>query len=88
MRPPQTCHGTREEGTGSEQGIGCHCLRPNSQSSPMLPEDDRKQLRHKLEVAYFVATEKVSFKKDPKLCELEARHGVDVGTTYVIEVAG
>ena len=54
----------------------------------MLPEDDRKQLRHKLEVAYFVATEKVSFKKDPKLCELEARHGVDVGTTYVIEVAG
>ena len=59
----------------------------------MLPEDDRKQLRYKLEIAYFVATEKVSFKKDPKLCELEARHRearhrVDLGTTYVIEVAG
>ena len=28
------------------------------------------------------------FKKYPKLCELESRHGVDIGTTYTNEVAG
>ncbi len=43
---------------------------------------------HIFDIAYVVATEKISFKKYPKLCALEASHGVDVGTTYTNEVAG
>ena len=70
------------------KGLGAAAYAPIARALQILPKDNRKQLRHKFEIAYFVATEKISFKKYPKLCELEARHGVDVGTTYVNEVVG
>jgi hypothetical protein len=70
------------------QGLGAAAYAPIARALQTLPEDDRKQLRHKFEIPYFVATEKISCKKYPKLCELEAKHGDDVGTTYTNEVAG
>ena len=33
----------------------------------------------KFDIAYFVSTEQMAFRKFPKLCELELRHGVDIG---------
>ena len=42
----------------------------------------------KFDIAYFIATEKLAFTKYPKICELEARHGVHVGTTYRSDMAG
>ena len=30
----------------------------------------------------FVAIEKLSFRKYPQICELEARHGVNIGSSY------
>ena len=45
------------------------------------------QLRHKLDMAYFTAIEKISFKKYSILCELEARYGADIGKSYTNEVA-
>ena len=45
------------------------------------------QLRHKFDIAYFTAIEKISFSKYPRLCELEARHGVDIGKLYTNNVA-
>ena len=68
--------------------MGAAAYAPIARALQTLPENERKQLRHKFEITYFVATEKISFKKYPKLCELEARHRVDIGTTYVNEVAG
>jgi len=35
-----------------------------------------------------VAKKKLAFNKYPLICELEARHGVDIGATYVNENAG
>ena len=40
-----------------------------------LSEDEK--LCHKFDIAYFVAIEKLSFRKYPQICELEARHGVN-----------
>ena len=36
---------------------------------------------------YWLAVEKVSFQKFPSICDLETRHGVNVGTTYTTETA-
>ena len=53
-----------------------------------LPDLEKSQLRVKFDLAYFMAREKMSFRMYPKFCELQARHGVSVGTTYTNEVAG
>lgn len=52
-----------------------------------LPKLEMKQLCVRFDLAYFIAREKLAFSKYPKLCKLEARHGVRVGTTYTNEVA-
>lgn len=52
-----------------------------------LPDDERARLRKKVDVAYFVAKE-MSFRKYPSICALEARHGVDLGTTYITATYG
>ena len=36
----------------------------------------------KFDIAYFVAKEKLPFQKYPRICELEAKHGVNLGGTY------
>jgi len=52
-----------------------------------LSEDERVKLRHKFDIAYWLAMEKISFRKFPSVCELEARHGVNIGSTYTTETA-
>ena len=53
-----------------------------------LPEDERERLKVKFDIVYFVGTEKLPFTSYPKICELETRHGVQVGTSYRNENAG
>ncbi len=45
-------------------------------------------LRHKFDIAYFIAREKLSFRKYLQLVKLEAKHGVSVGTNCTTETAG
>ena len=70
------------------QGLSPASYAPIAKALEALPEEDKTRLRNKFDIAYFIATEKLSFKKYPKLCELETKHGVDIGTTYTNEVAG
>ena len=35
-----------------------------------------------LNQAFFVVTENMAFTKYPKICEMEAQHGVKVGSSY------
>ena len=70
------------------KGLGPAAYAPIARALCTLPDDDRKKLKYKFEIAHFVATEKLSFKNYPKLCPLEAKHGVDIGTTYTNEAAG
>ena len=52
-----------------------------------LSEDEKVRLRHKFDIVYWLAVEKISFRKFPSLCDLETRHGVNIGTTYTTETA-
>ena len=61
---------------------------PIVQALSKISELEREQLRKKFDIAYFLAIEKLSFRKYPRLCELEARHGVSIGSSYTNEIAG
>lgn len=53
-----------------------------------LSEDTKSTLRVKFDIAHFVATQKLAFTNYPALCQLETKHGVNVGTAYTNESAG
>ena len=50
--------------------------------------DEKQMLRKKFDIAYFVATEKMAFTKYPRICELEKRHDVELGVSYLNMEAG
>ena len=47
-----------------------------------LPQSDKATLRVKFDIAYFIATQKLAFTNYPAMCELQEKHGVNVGTAY------
>ena len=53
---------------------------PIAQAFSKLSDVEREQLRMKFDIAYFVAIENLLHTKYSKICELETRHGVCVGT--------
>ena len=67
--------------------MGVASYAPIAQTLPKLPAEEKGRLRKKFDIAYFVATEKLPFMKYPGICELEARHEVDLGTSYVSKSA-
>ena len=69
-------------------GLGPASYAPIVKAFNTLPEDEREGLKVKFDIAYFIATEKIAFTKYPKLCDLEALHGVRVGITYRNDMAG
>ena len=69
-------------------GLGPLSYAPIAQAFNKLSDVEREQLRVKFDIAYFVAIENLPYTKYPKICELEMRHGVRVGTSYVNENAG
>ena len=71
-----------------DEGLGSSSYAPIAQSFSNLAGDVRERLRHKFDIAYFTAIEKLPFQKYPALCELEQRHGVDIGMSYVNRSAG
>ena len=70
------------------QGACVATYTPITQSLHSLSDDERKRLKAKFDVAYFVATEQMAFRKYPRICKLEAQHGVDLGSSYLHENAG
>ena len=49
---------------------------------PAMDDHTRASLKRKFDVAYMIAKEKLAFTKMKPLCELEERHGVDLGQGY------
>lgn len=70
------------------QGLNLSSYAPIAKALHKLPDQERGRIRRKFDVAYFVATEKLSFVKYPRICDLEKRHGVDMGTSYINVSAG
>ena len=69
-------------------GLGPSSYAPIAQAFNKLSDEEREKLRCKFDIAHFVATENLPFAKYPKICELEAHHGVHLGTSYINENAG
>ena len=69
-------------------GLSPSSYAPIAKALTVLPEDAKETLRKKFDIAHFVATEKLAFSKYPSICELEAHHGVNIGSSYTNEVAG
>ena len=55
---------------------------PIARALLMLDEPERARMRRKFDVCYLMAKEGIAFEKFPSLCELEARHEVDLGHAY------
>ena len=64
------------------KGLSATAYAPIAQALSTLPEDDKKKLRRKFDIAYFVASEQLSFTKYSGICDLETRHGVDLDSAY------
>ena len=60
-------------------------LMPIVQSLTAISEEEHQKLKMKFDIAYFVATEQIAYQKYPKLCELQIRHGVNLGCSYLNE---
>ena len=58
------------------QGKSLASYAPIAKALSTLPETERVQMRNKFDIAYFVASEKMSFRKYPRIVKLESRHGV------------
>ena len=48
-----------------------------------ISPEEMERLRVKFDVAYFIAKENIAFTKYSKICALEERHGVKVGSNYL-----
>ena len=48
-----------------------------------ISPEEMDRLKVKFDIAYFIAKENIAFTKYGKLCELEARHSVKIGTSYL-----
>ena len=66
----------------------CSSNAPIAKAFCTLPDLEKSQLHVKFDLAYFTARENMLFRKYPKLCELEARQGVNVRMAYTNDVAG
>ena len=72
----------------NHQGLSACSYAPIAQSMHTLADDELAKLKMKFDVAYFVASEQLSLEKYPKICELQRKHGVNLGTSYLNRNAG
>ena len=52
-----------------------------------MSTDEKERIRNKIDIAYFMAIEQISFRKFLGMCELERRHGVNIGKNYTTETS-
>lgn len=67
---------------GFAQGRLVATSAPIAKKLLTMPKDEQKRMEIEFNIAYFIATEHLSFAKYPCICSLEARHGVNLGTNY------
>ena len=70
------------------QGLHVSTYAPIAKVFNDILADDRKRLRFKFDIAYFVASQKLAFTNYPAFCELEEKHGVVLGSAYTNQNAG
>ena len=68
------------------RGESISSFAPIAAALNTLRDEEREKLRCKFDIAYLLAKE-LSFRKYPAICELEVRHGVNLGSAYKTETA-
>ena len=71
-----------KKATAKASGQSPTSYAPIAKALNVMAEGEKEMLLIKFDLAYFIAIEQLAFAKYPKLCELEERHGVSVGTAY------
>ena len=74
-----------EKERASDAGQSLLANAPIALALNTMSHEEKIRLKHKFDIAYFLAIEKLSFHKFPRVCELEARHGVSIGSSYTTE---
>ena len=66
-----------------EASLNCH-YAPTAKAllQPSMDEATKHKLKQKFQLAYMVAKENLSFKKMKPLCDIEEKHGLEIGTIY------
>jgi len=72
----------------TNNGEGTSMYAPIAQVLTRWSENEKARLRRKFDIAYLVATESMSFLKYPVICELEKKHGLDIGVSYTNKCSG
>ena len=72
----------------TDKGQGPASYAPIVSSLQKIAPEEHLKLQKKFDIAYFLSAEQIAFRKYPKVCELELRHGVNLGTSYLHENAG
>jgi len=72
----------------ASHGQGPSTYAPIVQALTRLSDSEKARLRRKFDIAYLVATENMSFLKYPVICDLEKKHGLDIGVSYTNERSG
>ena len=69
----------------ASSGSGPSSYAPIAWALEKMSDSEMQRLRCKFEIAYVIVTEKLAFLKYPVICQLEKKHGVDIGQSYLNE---
>ena len=69
------------------KGVSVTAAAPIVVALNTLGDEERARLQKKFDITYYLSKEKLPFRKYPGICELEARHGVNIGNAYTTEKA-
>ena len=61
---------------------------PIAKALSTLDPDTASKMKRKFEIAYMLCKEGLAFTKMEAVCELEEKHGVNLGTGYMCYVCG
>jgi hypothetical protein len=65
-----------------QQGSDVTEYAPIAKALLTMDQSTQVVLKRKFDIAYFIAKEKLAFTKMKPLCDLQERHGVELGARY------
>ena len=71
-----------------DKGQGPASYAPIVSALQYIAPEEHQKLQKKFNIAYFLSTEQIAFRKYLRFCELELRHGVNLGSSYLHENSG
>ena len=94
IRTTNICDHAKSEQHLHTMNLERKCLAQSVDESPasyapiawaltVISPEEMERLRVKFDIAHFIAKENIAFTKYGKFCELDVRHGVKIGSSYL-----